>query len=172
MQAATIASTSVAFETSAVCAIALPPSLVMIFTVSSAAAALRSTQNTCAPSRAKVTAVALPLPQPGPIEPAPTTIATLPLSRSIPVLPHGVVVLRAFGPRRGCNTSRLPLWQHRASARSLAPNRPARDRSALGECHHVCEQLHQIFSGSGGAAPRLRDRQPRPCKALHDRRPR
>src|SRR4030081_2920379 len=55
----------------------------MIFTVSSAAAALRSTQNTCAPSRAKVTAVALPLPQPGPIEPAPTTIAVLPLSRSI-----------------------------------------------------------------------------------------
>src|SRR4051812_24957186 len=59
----------------------------MIFTVSSAAAPLRSTQNTCAPSRAKVTAVALPLPQPGPIEPAPTTIATLPLSRSIAFLP-------------------------------------------------------------------------------------
>src|SRR4051794_31145496 len=54
----------------------------MIFTVSSAAAPLRSTQNTCAPARAKVTAVALPLPQPGPIEPAPTTIAVLPLSRS------------------------------------------------------------------------------------------
>src|SRR5579864_2472759 len=59
----------------------------MIFAVSSAAAPLRSTQNTCAPSRAKVTAVALPLPQPGPIEPAPTTIATLPLSRSIARLP-------------------------------------------------------------------------------------
>src|SRR6476661_4194022 len=62
---------------------ALPPSPVMILTVSSAAAALRSTQNTCAPSRAKVTAVALPLPQPGPIEPAPTTIAVFPLSRAI-----------------------------------------------------------------------------------------
>src|ERR1700761_5206030 len=57
----------------------------MIFTVSPAAAPLRATQNTCAPSRAKVTAVALPLPQPGPIEPAPTTIAVLPLSRSIDV---------------------------------------------------------------------------------------
>src|SRR3954463_14220932 len=55
----------------------------MIFAVSSAAAALRSTQNTCAPSRANVTAVALPLPQPGPIEPAPTTIAVFPLSRCI-----------------------------------------------------------------------------------------
>src|SRR5204862_3793303 len=53
----------------------------MIFAVSSASAAFRSTQNTLAPSRAKVTAVALPLPQPGPIEPAPTTTATLSLSR-------------------------------------------------------------------------------------------
>src|SRR5690348_1317871 len=59
----------------------------MMPTVSSAAAELRSTQKTCAPSRAKVTAVALPLPQPGPIEPAPTTIATLPLRRSIEILP-------------------------------------------------------------------------------------
>src|SRR5436305_3740969 len=57
----------------------------MISTVSCAASRLRSTQNTCAPSRAKVTAVALPLPQPGPIEPAPTTIAVLPLSRGIEV---------------------------------------------------------------------------------------
>jgi hypothetical protein len=55
----------------------------MIFAVSSAAAPLRSTQNTGAPSRAKVTAVALPFPQPGPIEPAPTTSAVFPLSRSI-----------------------------------------------------------------------------------------
>src|SRR5262249_38298591 len=83
MQAATIASTSSARETSAVKAVALPPSDLMIFTVSSAAAPLRSTQNTCAPSRAKVTAVALPLPQPGPTEPAPTTTAVLPLSRFI-----------------------------------------------------------------------------------------
>src|SRR6266700_5040301 len=55
----------------------------MISTVCWAALPLRSTQNTCAPWRAKVTAVALPLPQPGPIEPAPTTIAVLPLSRCI-----------------------------------------------------------------------------------------
>src|SRR5262244_3829047 len=78
-----MASTSAARETSAVKAAALPPSDLMIFTVSSAAALLRSTQNTCAPSRAKVTAVALPLPQPGPIEPAPTTTAVLPLRRFI-----------------------------------------------------------------------------------------
>src|SRR5436190_1287996 len=83
MQAATIASTSPARETSAVNALAFPPSDLMMLTVSSAAAPLRSTQNTCAPSRAKVTAVALPLPQPGPIDPAPTTIAALPLSRFI-----------------------------------------------------------------------------------------
>src|SRR5215469_7176750 len=79
-------------ETSAVKAVALPPSPAMILAVSSAAAGLRSTQNTCAPSRAKVTAVALPLPQPGPIEPAPTTIATLPLSRSISSSPVSFLV--------------------------------------------------------------------------------
>src|SRR4030081_2148136 len=83
MHAATIASTSAARETSAVNDAALPRSEVMMSTVSCAALPWRSTQNTCAPSRAKVTAVALPLPQPGPIEPAPTTIAVLPLSRSI-----------------------------------------------------------------------------------------
>src|SRR6187402_1303459 len=39
------------------------------------------TQNTFAPSRAQATAVALPFPQPGPIEPAPTINATLSFRR-------------------------------------------------------------------------------------------
>ncbi len=43
---------------------------------------LMSTVNTCAPSRAKSTAVALPLPHPGPEEPAPVTMATLSFKRS------------------------------------------------------------------------------------------
>ena len=77
MQASTIALTSAFFEESASKAIASPPSLAIRPTVSSAAARLRSTHITLAPSRAKVTAVHLPLPQPGPLEPAPTTIATL-----------------------------------------------------------------------------------------------
>src|SRR5437016_10122710 len=102
MQAATIASTSPARETSAVKAVALPPSDLMMLTVSSAAAPLRSTQNTCAPSRAKVTAVALPLPQPGPIEPAPTTTAVLPFSRfiafSLPLLLFARAHGRDVGP--------------------------------------------------------------------------
>src|SRR5271155_3911583 len=72
---------SLACEASALKAMALPPSPVMIAAVSAAAGPLRSTQNTCAPSRANVTAVALPLPQPGPLEPAPTTIAVLPERR-------------------------------------------------------------------------------------------
>ena len=65
-------------------------------TVSSAAARLRSTHITRAPSRAKVTAVHLPLPQPGPLEPAPTTIATL--SFNLPAMsltPFGVSLARA-----------------------------------------------------------------------------
>src|SRR3569832_2282517 len=76
----------------------------MISAVSCAAAALRSTQNTCAPSRANVTAVALPLPQPGPIEPAPTTMATLPLRRSIVFSPALVLP----GKLDGRNRSRQP----------------------------------------------------------------
>ena len=59
-----------------------PPSLLIMPTVSAAAALLMSAQKTRAPSRANATAVALPLPQPGPIDPAPTTSAALPLSRS------------------------------------------------------------------------------------------
>src|SRR5262249_42981152 len=86
-----------ALVTSARCATALPPSAFMIPAVSSAAAEFKSTQNTLAPSRAKRTAVALPLPQPGPIDPAPTTIATLPLSRSGMLCPH--VACRIWSPK-------------------------------------------------------------------------
>src|ERR1700676_1226268 len=60
---------SAAREASAAKAAALPPSEAMIATVSLAAAALRSTQNTCAPSRAKVTAVALAIAPAGPDRP-------------------------------------------------------------------------------------------------------
>src|SRR6202035_3570529 len=100
-------STSAARETSAVNAVALPPSPVMIFTGSAAAAPLRSTQNTCAPSRAKVTAVALPLPQPGPIEPAPTTTAVLPLSRCIDFSLVSLSFL-ACAHRGGVHADRMP----------------------------------------------------------------
>src|SRR6185503_6460440 len=48
--------------------------------VSLSACSLRSTANTLAPSSTKRTVVARPLPQPGPTEPAPVTIATLPCS--------------------------------------------------------------------------------------------
>ena len=66
--------------------LASPPSPLICCASFSARSASRFTSTTFAPSRAKVTAVALPLPQPGPIEPAPTTIAVLPLSRSIDFL--------------------------------------------------------------------------------------
>src|SRR5206468_11299426 len=73
----------------------------MMPAVSSAAAGLRSTQNTCAPSRAKQTAVALPFPHPGPIEPAPTTIAVLPLSRFIDRSPFLICLGDQAVPRVG-----------------------------------------------------------------------
>ena len=61
---------------------ARPPSPRMIPTVPSAADRLMSTQATRAPLRANRAAVALPLPQPGPTEPAPKTMAILSFSRS------------------------------------------------------------------------------------------
>src|SRR5215471_4700898 len=81
-QASTIAATSSASDTLPATASQVPPSLSMIRLVSAAASRLMSAANTFAPSRAKSTAVALPLPQPGPLEPAPETKATLSLSRS------------------------------------------------------------------------------------------
>src|SRR5262245_44383558 len=60
-----------------------PPSPAMIVCVSCAATKSRSTANTLAPSRANNTAVALPLLQPGAIEPEPATIATLPFRRAM-----------------------------------------------------------------------------------------
>src|ERR1051325_5864077 len=79
--AVTIASAASLLVTSARNGSARPPSPEMMFAVSSAAARLMSTQNTLAPSRAQATAVAFPLPHPGPIEPAPTINATLSFSR-------------------------------------------------------------------------------------------
>src|SRR5882724_903189 len=56
---------------------AVPWSCLIIATVSSALARLWSTHSTLAPSRAKVSAVARPLPMPSPgLCPAPTTMAT------------------------------------------------------------------------------------------------
>src|SRR5438046_785081 len=94
----------------------------MISTVSPAAAALRSTQSTCAPSRAKVTAVALPLPQPGPIDPAPTTIAVLPLSRSIDFLSLCVLVFLFPGLRFAPFGLRIFANAHRRDADGIAEN--------------------------------------------------
>src|SRR5262245_13153531 len=67
-----------------------------------------STQTTFAPSRAKATAVAFPLPQPGPLEPAPSTIATLPIRRSGIALP-----LDAF-PLLSAVSATVPARIHRA----------------------------------------------------------
>ncbi len=77
----TIAWQSALRVTSAAKTPASPPSVAICFAVSSAFSALRSTQSTRAPSRAKSSAAALPLPTPGPRDPAPVTMATLPSRR-------------------------------------------------------------------------------------------
>src|SRR3954453_18454541 len=65
-----------------------PPSPCMIPTVSCAASRFTSTQTTWAPLRANRTAVAFPLPHPGPTEPAPNRIATLPSRRFVTGTPE------------------------------------------------------------------------------------
>src|SRR6185437_4795729 len=71
-----MALTSLSFVTSASKAAAVPPPAAIISTVSDAEGKLRSTHSTRAPSRAKVMAVARPLPIPSPgLWPAPTTMA-------------------------------------------------------------------------------------------------
>ena len=82
--ASTIARQSSELDTSASNTDASPPSSAMMADVSSARPASRSTSSTRAPSRANSTDVALPVPYPGPLEPAPVTIATLPSSRALP----------------------------------------------------------------------------------------
>src|ERR1700756_660665 len=73
---ATIALISASLVTSALNAAAMPPFAPIRSTVSWAEARLWSTHRTLAPSRAKVRAVARPLPMPSPgLCPAPTTIA-------------------------------------------------------------------------------------------------
>src|SRR5713101_9234881 len=73
----TIALISASLVTSALKATAVPWSCLIMATVSSALARLLSTHSTLAPSRAKVSAVARPLPMPSPgLWPAPTTMAT------------------------------------------------------------------------------------------------
>ena len=66
--------------TSASNTLAVPPSSLIIPRVSSARSATESASKTLAPSRANRTEVALPLPMPGPLDPAPATIAALPSS--------------------------------------------------------------------------------------------
>src|ERR1700686_4378083 len=127
-----MASTSPALAASAVNPVAAPPSGVMISTGSRPAAWLRSTQNPCAPSRAKVTAVALPLPQPGPIEPAPTTIAVLPLSRCIDF--SLICLLPLARPhRRGIGAERMPEYLRQRTAIAGAAQPPFAGRAGISQ---------------------------------------
>src|SRR5947207_5264720 len=76
-QAAIISATAAPLLTSQIC-VAVPGAFC---SVSSRLRASRSTANTFAPSSTNRTVVARPLPQPGPIEPAPVMSATLSLRR-------------------------------------------------------------------------------------------
>src|SRR5438309_1318434 len=118
--ALTTAAHSAGRVTSAAWATASLPSARIAATVSSARSFTWSTQKTFAPSRAKRMAVALPLPRPGPREPAPVMIATLPFSRPLTGLSlqrarTGIAVPRK--PRAiGAETGRDERLEDRAAA--------------------------------------------------------
>src|ERR1043165_4563540 len=92
----------------------------------------RSTAKTLAPSAAKRTARARPLPQPGPTEPAPVTIATLPLS------------LEAIEARRVVDQERLALLLR------------GRDLGEVVDHHAVVRNLLQVRMRPVGAPDGLR----------------
>ncbi len=80
--ARTMASHCAATVTSAAKTSAVPPSFAMMSRVSSARSGCRSTSSTRAPSRASSTALAFPVPMPGPgVDPAPVTMAIFPSTR-------------------------------------------------------------------------------------------
>ena len=80
-QASTMALTSPPLVTSHSCDLITPLNSATRSSVSFIASLLLSTAKTLAPSRANITAVARPLPQPGPMQPAPVTSAILPCRR-------------------------------------------------------------------------------------------
>src|SRR5438046_301305 len=127
----------------------------MMFTVSSAAAPLRSTQNTCAPSRAKVTAVALPLPQPGPIEPAPTTTAVLPLSRFITFSPL-LLLARAHG--RDVGSDRMAQNIRQRPAFAVRAQSPFAGGTGIAERHLRHGRARRLPAKPAAGKPRLRRR--------------
>src|SRR5437764_14304770 len=126
--------------------------------VSWAAATLTSAQNTRAPSRAKVTAVALPLPQPGPIEPAPTTIAVLPLSRSIDFSLCSVCLSFAGAHRRDISTDRMAENIRQCPAMSVHAQPPFTGCTGIAQHHlrHRCTRRLPLKPAAD--QPRLRRR--------------
>src|ERR1700675_1422455 len=81
-QGSVLAPTCVSSRTSQTC-VAISPSLPPAAAVSVIASGFLSTAKTFAPSRANSTAAARPLPQPGPMQPAPVISATFPSTRPV-----------------------------------------------------------------------------------------
>src|SRR5206468_1763301 len=159
LASATIPSQSAARVTSAAKAVASPPSLRMIPTVSSARSLSWSTHRTRAPSRAKRMAAALPLPRPGPRDPAPVTIAILPVSRSLMASlrpPRGRI---PSGGARGYHepaVKRVLILTasygsgHNAAARCLA-RAFERERCAVTVVDHFGELVSPLFERASRA---------------------
>src|SRR5215831_1703123 len=143
---AAIASICALLVTSAPKTAAVPPFAAIMSTVSSAEARLRSTHRTAAPSRAKVSAVARPLPMPSPgLCPAPTTMATRSFRRMVfHPLKYGFLLLAA----------------HVSNAFALREERNPAPAKSTGRDHKF---KHHLFFGAVGRPCSLRHRHMEPC---------
>src|SRR5881409_2475670 len=159
LASATIPSQSAARVTSAAKAVASPPSPRMIPTVSSARSLNWSTHRTRAPSRAKRMAAALPLPRPGPRDPAPVTIAILPVSRSLMASPRPPRGRIPSGGARGYHkpaVKRVLILTasygsgHNAAARCLV-RAFERERCAVTVVDHFRELVSPLFERASRA---------------------
>ena len=86
-----------------------------------------STRNTDAPWRASNVAVALPLPQPGPIDPAPVTIATLSFMLSMLLSPSG----RGSAPARAASRALRHSSKRCSTTKNDGTNSTARHVDAI-----------------------------------------
>src|SRR5262245_4900360 len=140
------------------CVAIAPPAFFTPSTVSRRRSASRSTAKIFAPSSAKRTAVARPLPQPGPTEPAPVTIATLPSRRRVTTCSFPKTV----EAERVVDEQRLALFLGRRDLREQVDEHAVvRDRGEVGV---------RPVAAPEAAVAEFRDERPREGPRIRPRR--
>src|SRR5437588_1240020 len=151
--ARTMLATASLLVTSQMCVVMLGA----LSSVSFSACASRSTANTLAPSSAKRTVVARPLPQPGPTDPAPVTMATLSLSRE-PIEPLRIVdeqplALGLGGRVFADQVGEIAVVRHKGEIRMRPVGAPERAIAELGD--GLAPERHGVAPGRAVARDAL-----------------